>query len=55
MTQTGVAFYLGVTVRTVQLWLAGSVTPGGENIVALGRLLDRSPEWFFDTTSKEAA
>lgn len=56
MTQVGVAYHLGVSLRTVQNWCApGGPTPGGDNLVALARLMDCSPDWFFDDDEGEAA
>lgn len=49
------AYELGVTVRLIQKWRAGTVTPRWENTVRLGVALDREPGWFYSEPDEVAA
>lgn len=53
LTQQEVAIRLGMSMRAVQKWFLGESVPGGGKLIALARLLDQEPEWFFE--EEEAA
>lgn len=48
LTQEAVAREVDVSLRAVQFWAAGTQEPKGRQLVALARVLDRDPAWFFD-------
>ena len=54
-TQEAVAREVDVSLRAVQFWAAGTQEPRGRQLVALARMLDRDPAWFFDDSLEEAA
>lgn len=39
---------VGVHLRLLQKWRAGTVTPSMENLAKLSRVLDRPLSWFFE-------
>lgn len=45
LTQPEVGSRIGVSKATVSLWENDETMPNGENLQALSRALDRSPEW----------
>lgn len=47
VTSEALARQIGVTLRLVQRWRAGSSEPGGENLVALAAAVDREASWFY--------
>lgn len=55
MTQQDVAMRLGASMRGVQKWFLGEAEPKGGKLIALARLLDREPDWFFTDEAEEAA
>jgi transcriptional regulator with XRE-family HTH domain len=55
LTQEAVAREIDVTLRAVQFWVAGTQEPKGRQLVALGRVLDRDPSWFFPDPEREPA
>jgi len=57
LTQQDVAMRLGASMRGVQKWFLGESEPRGGKLIALSRLLDRDPDWFFtdEPQEKEAA
>jgi transcriptional regulator with XRE-family HTH domain len=55
MTQQAIAFALGSSMRAVQKWFLGESVPGGAKLVALARLLQREPDWFFTDDEERAA
>lgn len=55
LTQEAVAREIDVTLRAVQFWVAGTQEPKGRQLVALARVLNRDPSWFFIEPEREAA
>ena len=53
LTQEAVAREIDVTLRAVQFWVAGTQEPKGRQLVALARVLDREPSWFFSDNEPE--
>jgi DNA-binding transcriptional regulator YiaG len=47
LTNDTLAERVGVKVRLLQKWRAGTVAPSGGNLIALGRALDCHPEFFY--------
>lgn len=47
MTQEALARELGLSLRSVQKWATGKGEPRGRQLVALSKVLDRDPAWFF--------
>jgi Predicted transcriptional regulator len=54
LTQQDIAVRLGISLSTVQKWFAGKTVPGGAKLIALARLLDRDPSWFFSERDRAA-
>lgn len=54
LTQQAIATRLEMSMRAVQKWFLGESVPGGGKLIALARLLDREPGWFFDSEEKAA-
>lgn len=54
LTNEALAHAVGVRVRLLQKWRAGTVTPSGGNLIALADVLGCSMESFF-TELEEAA
>jgi transcriptional regulator with XRE-family HTH domain len=55
LTQEAVAREVDVSLRAVQFWAAGTQEPKGRQLVALARVLDRDPAWFFSEPEGQAA
>lgn len=55
LTQEAVAREVDVTLRAVQFWAAGKQEPKGRQLIALARVLDRDPAWFFGEPEDVAA
>lgn len=55
LTQEAVAREINVSLRAVQFWLAGTQEPKGRQLVALARVLDRDPAWFFSEPDEVVA
>lgn len=47
LTQEAVAREIEVSLRAVQFWVAGTQEPKGRQLIALARVLNRDPSWFF--------
>jgi DNA-binding transcriptional regulator YiaG len=47
LTNEAVADRVGVKLRLLQKWRAGSVSPSGWNVIALGQVLECPPESFY--------
>lgn len=47
LTNEALADQLGVGLRLLQKWRAGSVSPSGWNVIALGDVLDCPPASFY--------
>ena len=54
LTQQDVAFRLGISMRAASSWFRGEQVPGGKNLIALARLLERDAEWFFEESGAAA-
>lgn len=54
LTQQDVAVRLGMSMRAVQKWFLGESVPGGGSLIALARLLDQEPGWFFEEEDEAA-
>jgi transcriptional regulator with XRE-family HTH domain len=54
VTQEALARETDVSLRAVQFWVAGTQEPKGRQLVALARVLDRDPAWFFEPEEKAA-
>jgi transcriptional regulator with XRE-family HTH domain len=55
LTQEAVAREVDVSLRAVQFWAAGTQEPKGRQLVALARVLERDPAWFFSEPEDVAA
>jgi transcriptional regulator with XRE-family HTH domain len=55
LTQEAVAREINVSLRAVQFWVAGTQEPKGRQLVALSRVLNRDPAWFFGTEPEKKA
>lgn len=57
LTNEQLAGEVGVTVRLLQKWRSGDVTPSYPNLLKLARILEREIGWFYSTDGddREAA